>query len=186
VAQLQLALDGSWDMHSDKHVKRIMSRCTSNTSGDRQKEFLLLYDTTEPFLRNALTIDMFVEMRELFMVWLDSLPVIESIARASRPSAYSGNDCELSVKAPEWYDDYLKSEHMSALRRRAHAHYRGCVLCGSTDTLHIHHRHYQTLGREELHDVSILCDEHHSASHRFLGLRVPQEPPARVRAILGI
>jgi len=40
--------------------------------------------------------------------------------------------------------------------------------CGGVERLQLHHLHYETLGRERLHDVRILCDTCHEAEGRPL------------------
>ena len=64
------------------------------------------------------------------------------------------------------YKQYIKSEEWSNKRRYAlyKADYR-CQKCGRRATsLEVHHKHYDTLYRERLEDVQVLCVScHHSA-----------------------
>jgi hypothetical protein len=66
----------------------------------------------------------------------------------------------------EYYDAYLVSLRWALLRVNAltKVNYK-CVACESTDTLQLHHRHYQTLGEESLDDVVILCKKCHDLLH---------------------
>ena len=40
-----------------------------------------------------------------------------------------------------------------------------CETCGSGDKLHVHHKHYRTLGRETPNDVALLCKACHEKVH---------------------
>jgi 5-methylcytosine-specific restriction endonuclease McrA len=66
----------------------------------------------------------------------------------------------------KYYDAYLVSLRWALLRVKAltKVNYK-CVACESTDTLQLHHRHYQTLGEESLDDVVILCKKCHDLLH---------------------
>jgi 5-methylcytosine-specific restriction endonuclease McrA len=66
----------------------------------------------------------------------------------------------------DYYDTYLKSIKWALLRVKALTivGYK-CVACKSTDTLQLHHKHYQTLGEESLDDVVILCKKCHELLH---------------------
>lgn len=185
--EVQMLLDGSWEMLQVTKIREIMRRCQSTTSRGKQKEFLLpeLCQPTHAFLLNAAHAMTYEMMLESFRSWLGCIPILESICRASRPSATGDDRGWLDLDVAEWYEDYLATAYVSALRRRAHGHYCGCVLCGeSSESLNLHHRHYRTLGAETLTDLSVLCDNCHQKSHRFLGLRVPMEPPTAVLDIL--
>lgn len=41
-----------------------------------------------------------------------------------------------------------------------------CQQCGSYYKLHVHHRHYRTLGQERYQDVEVLCEKHHKSRHK--------------------
>ena len=66
----------------------------------------------------------------------------------------------------DYYDTYLKSIKWHLLRVKAltRDEYK-CVACKSTDTLQLHHKHYQTLGEESLDDVITLCKKCHGLFH---------------------
>ena len=64
------------------------------------------------------------------------------------------------------YQEYLKTQHWKTKRAEAIELYGSCVLCGSSSSLHVHHRHYRTLWREDCtKDVIVLCDKHHRETH---------------------
>lgn len=65
-----------------------------------------------------------------------------------------------------YYNAYLKSIRWHLLRAKALTRdgYK-CCLCNSTDTLQLHHKHYETLGEEDLEDVYILCKTCHKLLH---------------------
>ncbi len=63
------------------------------------------------------------------------------------------------------YSDYLKTEHWQELRLQVIRIYRTCVLCNSDkrNDLRVHHRHYDTLGEEDIHrDLTLLCENCHN------------------------
>jgi len=64
------------------------------------------------------------------------------------------------------YDDYLTSKHWYEVRDRAldRAGHR-CQMCNSADRLHVHHRTYERLGREDDADVIVLCHRCHQLFH---------------------
>lgn len=66
----------------------------------------------------------------------------------------------------DYYDAYLVSTRWALLRVKAltMVNYK-CIVCGSADTLQLHHRHYKTLGEESLDDVMVLCKKCHEIWH---------------------
>lgn len=40
-----------------------------------------------------------------------------------------------------------------------------CELCGSTDRLQCHHKHYRTLGKEKRSDIQVVCYKCHCKLH---------------------
>ena len=64
-------------------------------------------------------------------------------------------------------EQYYKSKHWRAFTARAKKHYNyECMGCGKkSKTLHVHHRHYRNIGREQYDDVTIYCSECHSKQH---------------------
>lgn len=97
-------------------------------------------------------------------------------------------DAELSVASPaagvlaafeeantgrfagfESYSAYLKSDHWRETRAGALARAAGkCQLCGSDDSLNVHHNTYERLGAELPADLIVLCREHHAKFHDVL------------------
>lgn len=72
----------------------------------------------------------------------------------------------------ETYAEYLESDHWKAFRDsyRAAGLKMTCVVCGLAPA-QFHHRTYERLGRELHQDVSLLCDQHHEAVHKWLSDR---------------
>lgn len=58
---------------------------------------------------------------------------------------------------PEWRD-----KRQAALDQAEFA----CQLCGSTDSLQVHHRTYERRGAERLADLTVLCAECHERFHK--------------------
>lgn len=79
------------------------------------------------------------------------------------------------------YSEYLKTDHWRAVRRAAIDHYgRRCLLCGATDaSVNVHHRTYDRLGRERLHDLTVLCRDCHAAHHEEPSRKKYGEPTLR-------
>lgn len=70
-----------------------------------------------------------------------------------------------STGLPSDYKDYLKSDHWHTLRRLVKALRVTCEVCGYERFLHLHHRHYRTLGHEADEDVVLLCKLCHCLVH---------------------
>ena len=41
-----------------------------------------------------------------------------------------------------------------------------CQECGANNNLHVHHKHYKTLGQERYEDVEVLCEKCHKSRHK--------------------
>lgn len=64
------------------------------------------------------------------------------------------------------YAEYLKSPQWQKKRRRALKKYgKVCSVCGTTERLQVHHKHYKTLYRESVDDLAILCAGCHANHH---------------------
>ena len=64
------------------------------------------------------------------------------------------------------YEEYLLTTHWQTFRAAAYEHYgHKCVLCGAKETLNLHHKHYETRGRETISDVILLCHYCHKIYH---------------------
>lgn len=60
------------------------------------------------------------------------------------------------------YNDYLKSSHWQSVRKLALTEYNNkCSMCGRTDHLQVHHKHYKTFGHEKTEDVQVVCKDCH-------------------------
>jgi len=68
----------------------------------------------------------------------------------------------------EGYREYLDSKDWEKKREEALEFYgRMCALCGATRYLNVHHRHYKSIGVEDvLKDLTILCYKHHNWYHK--------------------
>lgn len=63
------------------------------------------------------------------------------------------------------YNEYIRSDEWADFRRKVIEKYVGCLVCGKTKNLHVHHRHYRTLKIESFGDIALLCREHHRKLH---------------------
>lgn len=65
------------------------------------------------------------------------------------------------------YSAYLESKYWKAFRLKAiHKAEGRCERCGGIpDALHVHHKHYHSLGRESLGDVMVVCEVCHKIIH---------------------
>ncbi len=66
----------------------------------------------------------------------------------------------------ETYPEYLMTRHWRELRawilsERGHE----CEVCYSTERLHVHHKHYRTIGHEHPGDLQVLCETCHFDVH---------------------
>lgn len=66
-----------------------------------------------------------------------------------------------------WYNEYLKSAHWIAFRRRVKKTRNKCEKCGSKKRLNVHHLHYETLWNETEADVLVLCRVCHEIAHNI-------------------
>lgn len=64
------------------------------------------------------------------------------------------------------YSDYLRSRQWKITRAKFLSNKkRRCEACWSKDALHVHHQTYETLGREQPSDLSLLCEDCHLEVH---------------------
>jgi 5-methylcytosine-specific restriction endonuclease McrA len=84
-----------------------------------------------------------------------------------RAAIRDGYRMGLRMTSREEYRQYLAGAWWQTRRRQklASAGYRceGCKAAGVV--LHVHHRHYLTLGREKNADLEALCEPCHRAKH---------------------
>lgn len=68
------------------------------------------------------------------------------------------------------YKDYIQSKKWKKKRWQALNHYGcKCAICGSKKQLQVHHKHYRTLGCEEMKDLQVLCAGCHENHHEHEG-----------------
>lgn len=66
------------------------------------------------------------------------------------------------------YQEYLDSPHWKDIRKRFWAsklHDNKCGICGNKEALQVHHKTYQRIGNEKLHDFELLCGKCHKGLH---------------------
>lgn len=64
------------------------------------------------------------------------------------------------------YTRYIRSAAWREKREAAFAHHgRRCASCGVQKDLHVHHRHYRTLSREQMEDLIVCCKKCHFKLH---------------------
>ena len=180
------------------HVTPTSKRCEAFADCDIQssdKAFMawMASEIVLAFIRSIPGITTYSEAHELYSRHMERQGSFESHARGTRKAAEMLRNGEVETpekdldkvrrrtSSPKWYDAYRGTNHWSQVRGEAHAYYDSCVLCGLKDhTLQTHHRHYNTMGREQMNHVSLLCDEHHGKVHPMLGLKCPKEIPQGV------
>lgn len=86
---------------------------------------------------------------------------------------------------PEYYR-YIGSRFWRELRDSFIADAGGrCERCGCGGVMHIHHRHYRTLGNEARCDVEVICVGCHTAEHEEDGVELSDDVSRQFRAIIG-
>lgn len=111
---------------------------------------------------------------------IEACGAFESIARTTRSVKKDRKNGKQKgtqrKKSPGWYGLYLTTNHWGKVRLSVLAHYSSCALC-SCDGNVCHHKHYNSLGKEDvLKDMSLLCENCHHRVHEWLGVRVPRMP----------
>jgi len=65
------------------------------------------------------------------------------------------------------YEAYLETPQWKSIRRLVIARDGGCCLiCFSSQRLHVHHLHYETFGDETGEELATLCERCHMEEHR--------------------
>jgi hypothetical protein len=59
------------------------------------------------------------------------------------------------------YKEYLETDMWKRKSKALREYYGGCAVCNTPKNLTVHHKHYNTLGREGLADVTVMCWPHH-------------------------
>ena len=72
------------------------------------------------------------------------------------------------------YDEYMQSDKWQFKRQQILTFwdYR-CCLCFNENSLHVHHRTYESLGNELITDCIILCNECHDRHHKYFKFPEP-------------
>lgn len=68
---------------------------------------------------------------------------------------------------PEDYDQYIASKEWKSFRDSILAERKECKSCGSSQKLHLHHKHYRNFKQETPDDVEVLCFDCHNKFHAF-------------------
>ncbi len=70
-----------------------------------------------------------------------------------------------------YYKQHLQSDYWKQLRTTVLTlHNNTCQCCKNqfrTYALHLHHKHYKTLGNESIKDVVLLCQDCHKIAHGY-------------------
>jgi 5-methylcytosine-specific restriction endonuclease McrA len=150
----------------------------------------MTYPAVEAFIRVIPQIKDETTARAEYRKHLDNSPTFESFSRTGRRERNSdGVTAQQRGKHSKkcrvkWYEPYRHTDHWRRLKDDALQHcFYQCCLCVSRTSLQMHHKHYASLGREQLSDVSILCDNCHDKSHAMLGVCIPTEMPLAVRDV---
>ena len=90
---------------------------------------------------------------------------VARLAAQAKPTAKASHRSKASQFVGT-YHEYIASAAWRKKRRKALRHYKHrCVVCGSTDNLHVHHKHYRTLFRESMADLEVRCAGCHANEH---------------------
>lgn len=63
------------------------------------------------------------------------------------------------------YDEYLKTDGWDMRRRFIRDRDKTCVLCGTAERLHVHHRTYEHRGYERADELTTVCADCHRQHH---------------------
>lgn len=64
------------------------------------------------------------------------------------------------------YQDYLNSEMWQEKKKWILECFgKRCQKCGATKALNVHHINYDSVGNENMHDVTVLCYDCHQEEH---------------------
>lgn len=91
---------------------------------------------------------------------------LQKSQRKKKPSKSKRKNHRRSEPCKVNYRKYIKSKAWQRIRTRAIEHADGqCRKCGSRMNIQVHHKHYQTLGRERLSDLDVICRQCHADGH---------------------
>ncbi len=75
-------------------------------------------------------------------------------------------ECNLTDEIVYSYKDYLNTKHWQLIKRIKFNYFvHECAKCQSRVGLELHHKHYESLGKEDLDDLVYLCRECHQKTH---------------------
>lgn len=76
--------------------------------------------------------------------------------------------CEDTGEECQNYSQYLKSKHWALVKIKfLNSANRKCSKCGKVHkAFHVHHKHYDTLGKENMWDLKLMCEKCHQFHHR--------------------
>lgn len=159
--------------------QRALHECGSDVpSADRVIEAWMLQAPVIELIDHIPSIQTPQQAEAAYRQHLIEAAAFESLCRSTRPSQMelSGGG---SSQASGWYAEYLMSPHWTNKRLEAHRRFGGeCRACCSTSNLHVHHRHYRTLGDESvIRDLLLLCAVCHFGIHRDHDIRPPKAEP---------
>lgn len=78
--------------------------------------------------------------------------------------------CKDTGEICQTYQDYLQSEHWKLLKQRYKASrlHQFCISCGTYENLDMHHKTYKRIGCEYLGDLTPLCRNCHTNTHKAI------------------
>ena len=140
---------------------------------------------TQQFICNVPSISDAATAYNGYLQHLIDNPCFETLCRQCRPSGSAG-EWKASDNAG-WYQDYLRSPWWVNVSRMERSQFGSCVACDKSDDLHVHHRHYESVGRENIYtDLTLLCGSCHSLVHRSNpSLHPPETPPSWLGDVLA-
>ena len=147
-------------------------------SADRVIEAWMMLAPVIELLDYIPSISEYAEAESAYRQHLKDAAAFESVCRETRPSRCDMENIR-TIDANGWYSSYLQSEHWQEKRKEAHRRFGGeCRACCSTTDLQVHHRHYQTLGEENvIRDLLLLCSVCHYGIHRDHDIKPPKVEP---------
>lgn len=75
----------------------------------------------------------------------------------------------LNVNKPITYYEYLQSEQWKKKKSFAIKYYHNqCTVCGTKQSLNVHHKRYNHIFNEPIEDLSVLCVRDHHLHHDHL------------------
>ncbi len=92
---------------------------------------------------------------------IDHVPKVKGMTYSIGKTTFNG---EKTVKTSE-YDKYLQSEEWKNKSSYEKQQNPNCSICNRKGVLHVHHRTYVRCGKEEKHDLIVLCSDCHKLFH---------------------